>query len=205
MNNNKFRAYDKESSEMIYSKDSVRNDLGELYFDFDSTGEVCLMLANGDDERAPEIRDAEIMTFTGICGKNGKPIFEGDLIKFPITINQYTHGDWQICKVIKRNGIFMTSFIRSQKIDKFPQNYMVGTLFEVINQNEDFRLISKKFYFEEIDFYFGHIEVLGNIYEHVLSFASNCCGTSIIENTDLCSHCKEHCEAELLPNVITDI
>lgn len=36
-------------------------------------------------------------------------------------------------------------------------------------------------------------------------FASNCCGTSIIENTDLCSHCKKHCEAELLPNVIIDI
>lgn len=36
-------------------------------------------------------------------------------------------------------------------------------------------------------------------------YASNCYGTSIIENTDLCSHCKEHCEAELLPNVITDI
>ena len=36
-------------------------------------------------------------------------------------------------------------------------------------------------------------------------FASSCCGTSIIENTDLCSLCKEHCEPELLPNVITDI
>ena len=23
---------------------------------------------------------------------------------------------------------------------------------------------------------------------------SNCCGASIIENTDLCSDCKEHCE-----------
>jgi len=24
---------------------------------------------------------------------------------------------------------------------------------------------------------------------------SNCCGASIIENTDVCSNCKEHCEA----------
>lgn len=24
--------------------------------------------------------------------------------------------------------------------------------------------------------------------------ASNCCGASIIEETDLCSQCKEHCE-----------
>ena len=24
---------------------------------------------------------------------------------------------------------------------------------------------------------------------------SNCCGESIIENTDICSDCKEHCEA----------
>lgn len=23
---------------------------------------------------------------------------------------------------------------------------------------------------------------------------SNCCGANIIENTDLCSKCKEHCE-----------
>ena len=24
---------------------------------------------------------------------------------------------------------------------------------------------------------------------------SNCCGESIIENTDICSDCKEHCDA----------
>ena len=27
---------------------------------------------------------------------------------------------------------------------------------------------------------------------------SNCCETSIIENTDICSRCKEHCEPETL-------
>jgi len=25
---------------------------------------------------------------------------------------------------------------------------------------------------------------------------SNCCGASILENTDICSQCLEHCEAE---------
>ena len=25
-------------------------------------------------------------------------------------------------------------------------------------------------------------------------FISNCCGASLIENTDLCSNCREHCE-----------
>lgn len=27
---------------------------------------------------------------------------------------------------------------------------------------------------------------------------SNCCGATVIENTDLCSDCKEHCEVEWL-------
>lgn len=26
---------------------------------------------------------------------------------------------------------------------------------------------------------------------------SNCCGVSLIEETDLCSHCKEHCSEEV--------
>ena len=26
--------------------------------------------------------------------------------------------------------------------------------------------------------------------------SSNCCGAPIIENTDVCSQCKEHCETQ---------
>jgi len=33
---------------------------------------------------------------------------------------------------------------------------------------------------------------------------SNCCNAPIIENTDLCSQCKEHCEVELIPEKVED-
>jgi len=36
-------------------------------------------------------------------------------------------------------------------------------------------------------------------------YVSGCCSSSIIENTDLCNDCKNHCEPELLPDLIEDL
>lgn len=45
-----------------------------------------------------------------------------------------------------------------------------------------------------ISFHLPKIKLINRI----KSYISNCCQASIIEETDICSKCKEHCEPEIL-------
>lgn len=64
----KFRAWDKNNSDMVY---------------FDLAGRIyaeCAYLTDID-------KDSIIMQYTGLLDKNGEEIYEGDIIEYPI--NQY--------------------------------------------------------------------------------------------------------------------
>lgn len=76
----KFRAWDKDSSTMLYPKDYDQSD---LYLDCPS-GEPFLMAYTGsfdDYSNGVEVKDAVIMQFTGLTDSLGKECWEGDLVE----------------------------------------------------------------------------------------------------------------------------
>lgn len=74
----KFRAFDKGSSEMVYMKN--RN--SDFVFEFNDEWQMELWCPYHDDDwnYDTEKRDAEIMQFTWLLDKNGKEIWEWDVV-----------------------------------------------------------------------------------------------------------------------------
>ena len=74
----KVRAWNKDCEEMIYAEE--RSGLSEFYFDFRGSE---FKLMQPVDESWPVVVDAIMMLSVGLPDKNGKDIYDGDLIKSP--------------------------------------------------------------------------------------------------------------------------
>jgi uncharacterized phage protein (TIGR01671 family) len=104
--------------------------------------------------------DYKVMQYTGLKDKNEKEIYEGDILKVPVDINQEVHGSYSIHEVIIKKGIIITSYLKSEKGQILPKGYTAGFLLD----SYDFD--NKTFLFSDNPTMDTKVELLGNIYEN---------------------------------------
>ena len=138
----KYRMWDKETKSM--------NGMAEIYRN-----------RNQEIELHPRDKNIILMQSTGLRDKNGKEIFEGDILKFNDEWNEYCHEGYVDGSV---EGINFVEVVRGEACFEFGKTkYPDSSLFILM---EDEHLNFKDFIKSE-DFEF---EINGNVYETPRTF-----------------------------------
>lgn len=138
----KYRMWDKETKSM--------NGMAEIYRN-----------RNQEIELHPRDKNIILMQSTGLVDKNGKEIFEGDILKFNDEWNEYCHEGYVDGSV---EGINFVEVVRGEACFEFGKTkYPDSSLFILM---EDEHLNFKDFIKSE-DFEF---EINGNVYENPRTF-----------------------------------
>ncbi|MDY5437147.1 YopX family protein [Peptostreptococcus porci] len=140
----KIRAWDEDNKRMIYSKEIYNHD--EIYVPvFDRDGNLIIVNVDEDDKELP------IMISTGYKDRNGKEIYEGDIVEFDDTGEEGSIRGYDI-KNVAEVELYMGRFQLTNSAEDDT---------EVIN------CMNSDWYNEEWhDFMSEQLTVLGNIYEN---------------------------------------
>ena len=130
----KFRAWDKEEKKMI---DTSKG----LYISTIVAKELVLQRMNNDF-------DYILLQYTGLKDKNGKEIYEGDILKWKRIDHQFNVIDEQIGEVQFRSGVFWAEVIKNGSRGQLHKVYELA--------NKDYKVVSE------------NCEITGNIYENPL-------------------------------------
>ena len=145
----KFRAWHNELGRMM--------SISDMWFNVDSLGEIGLNDAIMNDYITVSPDEIELMQSTGLKDKNGKEIFEGDILKFNDEWAEYCYEGYVDGSV---EGINFVEVVRGEACFEFGKTrYPESSLFILM---EDERLTFAEL-IKSRDFEF---EVIGNIYEN---------------------------------------
>jgi uncharacterized phage protein (TIGR01671 family) len=128
----KFRVWDKELNIMSYDND----DLLVMFLGKD----ICVAYDTPADNG--EIKHYELMQYIGLKDKNGKEVYEGDIVKFMDEETIYSDCGYEYNEFINTGKIIFNKELMG---------------WDITNRNMDL---------EEIWHYSEYIEVIGNIYEN---------------------------------------
>lgn len=123
----KFRVWDKEDKKFVkpcFDHEEDRYNKGTAMIRWNSKGEIWFTLSGYRDEDGnPYEIDAEVMQYTGLKDKNGKEIYEGDVVK--CYGGEFAFGFWQYSERITIKDIF--DILIAEEFDNIE---VIGNIYE---------------------------------------------------------------------------
>ena len=78
---------------------------------------------------AVEVDSIELMQYTGLHDKNGKEIYEGDIVRIDDIVGEYKWVDDFACFAVPTDSIKHNSYIYPQRIDEHSME-VIGNIYE---------------------------------------------------------------------------